>query len=251
MNGARRLFKMIEDFAGNLGFGTSAQEDKITTTMSLPLSSTISSTISTTAAIPSSTTSMPPSVNIDYYKELLEKYAATATTMSSTTSTTSKPKTMLEQVKENGAFSTWNMNKRDKWKLLSQLSKSYLENRLGKRSISGAGTVASDLSSFLSGLEASVLHDIVKPQYSSPEDGTISDQSNIIPTFGVPETLVRGPYDKYLPRPSRTQIRKKRDKGGGFSIFSLLNFMLVVLNIIIDINNNINNNNNNNNNNNK
>ena len=71
---------------------------------------------------------------------------------------------------------------------------------------------------------------------------SVSDQSNIIPTFGRQETLVRSSYyDKFLPLQSKTQIRKKRDGGGGFSIFSLLNFMLVVLNIVIDINNNINN----------
>ena len=71
---------------------------------------------------------------------------------------------------------------------------------------------------------------------------SVSDQSNIIPTFGRQETLVRSSYyDKFLTLQSKTQIRKKRDGGGGFSIFSLLNFMLVVLNIVIDINNNINN----------
>ena len=245
MNGARRLFKMLEDFAGNLGFGTTAKEDSTASTLSLPLTSTVPPTFSTTGPPMTSNSSSPPSVNIDYYKELLERYAAT-TPISSTTSTTIKPKTMLEQVKESGALSTWNMNKRDKWKLLSQLSKSYLESKLGKRS---AGGTAGDLSSIFRDFDfATMLQNFVTPQLSSQ---AISDQSNIIPTFGVPETLVRSPYDKYLPGNSRTQIRRKRDKGGGFSIFSLLNFMLVVLNIVIDINNNINNNNNNNNNNNK
>ena len=49
-----------------------------------------------------------------------------------------------------------------------------------------------------------------------------------------------------LEQLSSLSSRQKRS----FPIFSLLNFLLVVFNIVIDINNNINNNNNNNSNNN-
>merc|ERR1711983_405093 len=78
------------------------------------------------------------------------------------------------------------------------------------------------------------------------EDGSedsVSDQSNIIPTFGLIETTV--PKDKYYWPSQGSSNHQIVKRSGGFSIFSLLNFMLVVLNIVIDINNNINNNNNN------
>ena len=242
MNGARRLFKMLEDFAGNIasGFGDQWSGDQgqavynLTTTMATTTRST-----TTSAATTIRSTLPPTSMALDVsYKELLDKYYST--------STTEKPKTMLERVKEQGAFSTWNMNKQDKWKLLAQLSKSYLEKRLGRRA-ARASTVFDNV---LNGLDIqweTVLDDIARSdnvlsKNDSSSPSSVSDQSNIIPTFGMQETLVRSSYyDKFLPLKSKTQIRKKRD-GGGFSIFSLLNFMLVVLNIVIDINNNINNN---------
>ena len=227
MNGARRLFKMLEDFAGNLatGFGISPDNQReLTTTTTTTMPTTLPITVTTTQS--SSTNS---AMTLDLYQQLLDKYYMTSSTSSTTTE---KPKTMLERVKEHGALSTWNMNKKDKWKLLTQLSKSYLEKRLGRST--------RDLSIPWD----TWLQDVVSPADGSQDrDPSVSEQSNIIPTFGMPETLVRNPYyDKFLPLKSKTQIRKKRGKGGGFSIFSLLNFMLVVLNIIIDINNNINNN---------
>ena len=123
MNGARRLFKMLEDFAGNIAFGFGDQWSSGDQGQAVPNLTTTTTTKSTTT---STTTTTRSSIALDSsYQELLDKYYST--------STTHKPKmTMLEKVKEQGALSTWNMNKQDKWKLLAQLSKSYLEKRLGR-----------------------------------------------------------------------------------------------------------------------
>ena len=204
------------------------------------------------------------------FSDKLPTTISTTTTSTTTTTTTTTQMNWLEKVKKEGALSTWNMPLKEKFRILKELSKQYLDgldkNKVNKRSSNDLSditnvlnTISPDLTSQLTQLLGNTISDLSKSNINQEND-SVSDQSNIIPIFGHIETIV--PNDKYYRPSSRRYSLNKRSEGvdvkessphhlskrsGGFSIFSLLNFMLVVLNIVIDINNNINNNNNNNN----
>jgi hypothetical protein len=126
--------------------------------------------------------------------------ATTTTTTTSSQATTTKPLTMLENIRNNGAWSTWNMNKKDKLSILTQLSKSYLEKHaprvIGRRSID----LFSDVLKRINPELESVLGNLISGTFeglndNNKDDINISDQSNIIPTFGQLETTVNA--DQY------------------------------------------------------